>query len=43
MNCKQDHSANDIIHIFIKYIYIYIYKIIFKKKKTCNEQHKYIK
>ena len=31
MNCKQDHSANDIIHIFIKYIYIY--KINLKKKK----------
>ena len=42
MNCKQDHSANDIIHIFIKYIYIYKINLK-KKKKTCNEQHKYIK
>ena len=32
INWEQNHIDSDIGHIFIK-----------KKKKTCNEQHKYIK
>ena len=31
INWEQNHIDNDIGHIFIKK----------KKKKTCNEQHKY--
>ena len=34
INCEQDHIDNNIRHIFIKKNN--------NKKKTCNEQHKYI-